>query len=273
MKSLVEQVVALCYEVGDELRRQQNSNLVVQRKGDATPVTEADLKAHDMLEAALPQLEGIPVLSEESQQVVARRRRSWSQFWLVDPLDGTFQYIRGKPDYTINVALVDGGQPVLGVVLAPAPGACGSAAVGTAAHSRRPLGAPEQSAVAPAPAPLRVALSGRRGGDREAQLLQALEPFAVVDRGGAIKSCLVAQGQADLYPRIGPTYEWDSAAAQCVVERAGGQLTDLNFAPLRYNQRDEVMNPDFLVFGDPAVADRVRRIIDAPGFPAATMAP
>ncbi|ABI57683.1 3'(2'),5'-bisphosphate nucleotidase CysQ [Alkalilimnicola ehrlichii MLHE-1] len=223
-----------------------------QHKDDDSPLTAADLAAHRCLcrhlEAATPE---IPVLSEESAEVPSEERRRWARCWVVDPLDGTKEFLKRNDEFTLNVALVEDGRVVLGVVDAPALGRRYFAAEGVGAWRRDGAAATEERlSVASPPAEgraWRVVGSRSHPGPALQAFVDRLPAAEVVPMGSSLKLCLVAEGSADLYPRLGPTCEWDTAAAQCVVEQAGGRVLDAATGePLRYNQRDTLLNPWFI---------------------------
>ena len=224
----------------------------VTHKDDRSPLTEADLAAHRSISEGLreccPQL---PVLSEESVDIPWEVRSEWKTFWLVDPLDGTREFIKRNGEFTVNIALIDDHEPVIGVVYAPALGLTWYAARGLGAFRQEGDGEPAAIHVRnPARKRPVLALSRSHCGPSTQDFLDRLGAHEGLVSGSAIKSCLVAEGRADLYPRFGPTSEWDTAAAHCVVNEAGGQVTDLELRPLRYNARPTLLNPEFLVFGD-----------------------
>jgi len=224
----------------------------VEYKADDSPITRADRAAHETLERCLAAIAPqIPMLSEEHEASHARAvRGAWREFWLVDPLDGTKEFISRNGEFTVNVALVRDHRPVLGVVAAPALGLTYYAADGIGAFRRENGGAAEPIHVRPAADPLVVVGSRSHRGDSLDGLLARLGPHELRPMGSALKFCVVAEGSADFYPRLGPTSEWDTAAAQAVVEIAGGAVTTLDGAPLRYNERDTLLNPQFLAYGD-----------------------
>jgi 3'(2'), 5'-bisphosphate nucleotidase len=225
----------------------------VEYKADELPITRADRAAHDILNARLELLApSVPVLSEEAEAAHDRAvRGGWSELWLVDPLDGTKEFISRNGEFTVNVALVRDHEPVLGVVAAPALGLTYFAARGCGAHRAQVgNGGTESIRVRPAADPLVVVGSRSHRGDSLDGLLARLGPHELRPMGSALKFCLVAEGSADFYPRLGPTSEWDTAAAQAVLEVAGGSVTTLDGQPLRYNRRDTLLNPSFIAFGD-----------------------
>lgn len=227
----------------------------VTLKSDRSPLTNADLASHRLLTAGLGALvPRYPVLSEEGADVPFAERERWPRFWLVDPLDGTREFLDRNGEFTINVALIERDTPLLGVVNAPALGETYEAARGVGARAR--------SAQAPEPRPIHVAdyrsaehlriVVSRSYSDPATEAFVASFPGAERRSiGSALKLCKIADGSAHLYPRFGPTMEWDIAAADCIVREAGGTVTDLAGEPLRYNKRD-LHNPFFVAAGNPS---------------------
>jgi 3'(2'), 5'-bisphosphate nucleotidase len=225
---------------------------LVEYKADDSPITRADRAAHDILAARLALVApAIPTLSEEAEAAHAHAVRSgWRELWLVDPLDGTKEFIGRNGEFTVNVALIRDHEPVLGVVAAPALGVTYFAARGHGAWCTQVGTEPRSVHVRRAADPLVVVGSRSHRGDSLDGLLARLGPHEMRPMGSALKFCLVAEGAADFYPRLGPTSEWDTAAAQAVLEVAGGAVTTLDGTPLRYNARDTLLNPHFIAYGD-----------------------
>ena len=249
---LLDSIIELARDAGRRIVEIYEDEFTVEHKDDKSPLTEADLAAHNAIVAGLGIVGAeLPVLSEESAEVPFEQRRQWARYWLVDPLDGTREFIKRNGEFTVNIALIDDGQPVLGVVHAPVLGVSYYATRALGAWKRRAEAEPERIHVRPlSDGPVRVAGSRSHANERLAAYLDRLGSHELRPMGSSLKSCLVAEGEADLYPRLGPTSEWDTAAAQAVVEAAGGHLTDTNLRPLRYNRSESLLNPDFLVFGD-----------------------
>lgn len=227
----------------------------VEHKADDSPLTAADMAAHRIIVAGLRELApDIPVLSEESSGIDWATRRAWNRYWLVDPLDGTREFIKRNGEFTVNIALIEDHAPVLGVVLVPVSDALYYGSAGEGAFLEAAPGAlPRPIAVRDArPVPV-VAGSRSHGNERQAAMLAGIGEHKLVAVGSSIKFCMVASGEADLYLRVGPTSEWDTAAAQCIVEQAGGAVTDLAGQPLRYNAKESLLNPEFLAVGDTSV--------------------
>lgn len=243
---------ALAKRAGEKILQVYNTEFAVQEKDDKSPLTAADMASHTTIVAGLQQLTPeIPVLSEESATIPFAERSAWNTYWLIDPLDGTKEFIKRNGEFTVNIALIDNGVPVLGVVFVPVSGVTYAACEGRGAvkeipgegiqaiHARK-LGA----------GPVAVVGSRSHQGDSLKAFLAKLGDHEMVSMGSSLKICLVAEGVADVYPRLGLTSEWDTAAAHCVVTQAGGFLTDLDMRPLRYNTKDSLLNPFFFVFGD-----------------------
>ncbi|MGF1527925.1 MAG: 3'(2'),5'-bisphosphate nucleotidase CysQ [Candidatus Competibacterales bacterium] len=249
---LLKAVRAVSLKAAAAIMAVYQRDFTVDTKSDQSPLTEADVAAHGVITSGLEALTPHwPVLSEESQVVDFAERRHWRRFWLVDPLDGTKQFVRRNGEFTVNIALVEDGFPVLGLVHIPAQGRCYAAGPTLGALRWDDDGTPLPIAVTRPPAtPLRVVGSRSHANPAVEAYLARLGAFELVPIGSALKFCLVAEGAADLYPRFGPTSEWDTAAAQCVVERAGGRVMDLSGQRLRYNQGESLLNPHFLVCGD-----------------------
>lgn len=270
LPALLEPVIAIAKQAGDAILvvYHRPEGFAVTDKADASPLTEADLAAHRIIEASLAVLTpGVPVLSEESgAQVPWEVRQRWPHYWLVDPLDGTREFVAKSGEFTVNIALIEQGVPVLGVVYVPTTavtyagmqrariGAGHAIAFRADSSGRTPIRVRTLAAAKARAAPVTVVASRRHGGERLPALLVQLErklgPYALANMSSSLKICRVAEGEADFYPRLGPTSEWDTAAAQAVLEAAGGHLVGPDLLPLRYNSKASLLNPDFHAFGD-----------------------
>ena len=226
----------------------------VYTKEDSSPLTEADLAAHNIIVDALQKLTPeIPVLSEESTKISFETRSSWSRYWLIDPLDGTKEFVNKNGEFTVNIALIDNHKPVMGVVYVPVKDTTYFGTVGEGAFVERDGEISGIKASSKAQTPLRVAGSRSHAGESLKRFLAEVGAHEMLSMGSSLKLCLVAEGKADLYPRLGLTSEWDTAAAQAVVEAAGGKVTDSNMNPLIYNTKESFLNPHFFVFGDASI--------------------
>lgn len=231
----------------------QSADLDIKEKADASPVTAADMAAHHALSEALAQLAPqIPMLSEEDCDIPFAVRQSWTQWWLVDPLDGTREFVTGSQEFTLNVALIDQGKPVFGVVGLPASGRyyCGGAGLGCWCVDDTNPTPREITLPNPPESPETLIVSRRHSSPAQEALLETFQSQfgfpLMINAGSSLKFCLVAEGLADCYPRLAPTSQWDTAAAQAVLEGAGGQVLTLDGAPLSYEARPDFLNPAFL---------------------------
>ncbi|MEZ4633285.1 MAG: 3'(2'),5'-bisphosphate nucleotidase CysQ [Deinococcales bacterium] len=250
----LDDLLAIAYRAGEailDIYGQDDFN--VQDKADQSPLTAADLASHQIICEGLKALNpSYPILSEESKGISRESRQAWETFWLVDPLDGTKEFIKRNGEFTVNIALVYKGKPVLGLVYAPVMQSLYYALEGEGAFKKQ--GEAEPVAIKAkhyqsGPLAL-VASRSHAGAETEAFISNLQHDLEVehVSKGSALKLCLVAEGVAHLYPRFGPTMEWDTAAAQCVAEAAGASVTKLDGSPLRYN-KDDLLNPYFMVSG------------------------
>lgn len=251
-RQVLDAVCAIARTAGRAILEVYGREFTVEWKEDRSPLTEADRAAHDVIAHGLAGLDvGAPLLSEESPPRDLEKRREWRQFWLVDPLDGTKEFLKRNGEFTVNIALVVEHRAVLGVVFAPVLDRMYCGALNTGAW-RQDGAAPAQPirVRSTAAAPLQVVGSRSHPSGEFADYLARLGPHAITPMGSSLKICLVAEGAADVYPRLGPTSEWDTAAAQAILESAGGRMIDSGGQPLRYNAKDDLLNPHFLAFGD-----------------------
>ncbi len=253
LSGLLPGVMTIAEAAGRQIMSVYEGDFAVTLKRDRSPLTEADLAAQRTIAAGLAELTPeIAMLGEESAPEVFAQRRAWRTLWLVDPLDGTREFVKRNGQFTVNIALVEDGQALLGVVHAPALGVMYAGARGAGAFlcaadgSRTPL-----QVCRHAPATLRI-LGSRSHGDAVLdRMLERLGPQERISIGSALKFGLLAEGRGDLYVRRGPTSEWDTAAGHAVVLEAGGQVVDFQGQPLRYNVRDTLINPSFIAYADP----------------------
>ena len=228
----------------------------VIEKADGSPVTVADHRAHDLISEQLaPLLPGTPLLSEESAEISYQQRVDWLRFWLVDPLDGTKEFIRRNGEFTVNIALIEDGVPILGVVHTPVRRMTHFAVTGGGAWRQEEDAAAEPITIRPyLDGAVRMVASRSHSGAevdqfRDSLRAQSGQEVETVSMGSALKVCLVAEGVADVYPRLGPTSEWDTGASHCILNEAGGRLMDCAGNELQYN-KPTVLNPWFLAVGD-----------------------
>lgn len=254
-EQLLSPVLEIARQASEEILKIYNSDFEVENKADNSPLTAADMAAHTTICNALKTLTPeIPILSEESAGLPYATRKTWETYWLVDPLDGTKEFIKRNGEFTVNIALINNNESILGVVHVPVTDVGYYASVDTTAYMQTEDDIPVAIKTRQASAhSLTVAGSRSHANEIQQRFFSALGPDTeTINRGSSLKFCLIAQGRVDVYGRFGPTSEWDTAAAHCVVRQAGGEVTDLNLKPLRYNTKDSILNPQFLVMGDPA---------------------
>lgn len=239
---------------GQKIIEIYNSEYDVEKKDDKTPVTTADLIAHKIIMEGLAELTpDIPILSEESTAIPFETRKTWQRYWLVDPLDGTREFIKHNDEFSVNIALIDQHKSILGVVYAPVFKSTYFAWKNGGAYKTEPGKSQTQINVRPLKNKPIIAGSRSHASEKLKTYLEEIGDHELISMGSSLKSCLIAEGKADLYPRLGLTSEWDTAAAQCVVEEAGGHMTQTNMQPLRYNTKDSLLNPEFFVYGDDSI--------------------
>ncbi len=248
---MLEQIKTIARDAGGEILNYYEGDAGVRLKQDESPLTLADLAAHRFICARLRELDAsIPVLSEESDEESGAGRKSWSRFWLVDPLDGTKEFIKKSGEFTVNIALIEDGESVMGVVRAPVLKTTWFAEAGSGAWKQ--TDGDEAAALSvsrPNAARLGIVASRDHAGPLVSELLERFPGAETKSMGSSLKFCLVAEGRADIYLRDVPTMEWDTGAAQCVVEAAGGVVQTLEGERLTYN-KDDLRNPSLVTLGD-----------------------
>jgi 3'(2'), 5'-bisphosphate nucleotidase len=246
-------VINIAEQAAKEILEIYQSDFSVESKDDNSPLTAADMAAHKIIIAGLNELTpDIPVLSEESASIPFATRRNWERYWLVDPLDGTREFVKRNDEFTVNIALIDNHQPILGVVYVPVTQLCYYSYSGQGAYKQvKGQAAKRINTKTTTGKTFTVAGSRSHGSEQQQAFFAALgNEVKVIAIGSSLKLCLVAEGQVDIYPRFGPTSEWDTAAAHAIVIEAGGAVTDNALNPLEYNKKDSILNPYFLVIAD-----------------------
>jgi 3'(2'), 5'-bisphosphate nucleotidase len=251
---LLNQVLDIAIRAGHEILDVYEGDFGVDYKGDGSPLTIADQRSHDLIERDLRKMDSqIPVLSEESPAQVFKNRLGWERYWLVDPLDGTKEFVKRNGEFTVNIALIEGSRPVMGVVHTPVMNVSHFGASGAGAYRKTGAG-PAKPISARQLQGNRVTMvasrshSGVEVDQFRHNVEQDLGQVEITSMGSSLKICLVAEGAADIYPRLGPTSEWDTAAAHAVLAAAGGSLVDTGGQALQYNKPD-ILNPWFLACG------------------------
>lgn len=244
-------VVDIAVAAGAAIMEIYSQDFAVEHKDDRSPLTAADLASHHLIVDGLRRLTPeLPVLSEESASIAWEERRGWTRYWLVDPLDGTREFVKKNGEFTVNIALIENGETVFGVVYAPALEELHYGIRGVGAFVRDGDEDVPILSRKPASPPLRVAASRSHLDERTAAAMRRMGEVESQGLGSSLKFCRIAEGRMDVYPRFGPTSEWDTAAAQCVLEAAGGAVLTLDGQPLRYNHKESLLNPDFIALGD-----------------------
>ena len=261
--ALIEPLTDLVRRAGAAIMAVNRGSMAIEGKADGSPVTEADFAADRVIDDGLAQLIGdIPALSEERARPVSLPYRG--SFFLIDPLDGTKEFVAGRDEFTVNLALVTNGTPLLGIIGAPALGLIWRGIVGRGAERLSVAGTstaraePIHTRSLPKPGDPWIAAVSRSHGDARSEAFIASRPGAVRERlGSAVKFGRLAEGAADIYPRLAPTSEWDVAAGHAVVTAAGGKVTDAKGAALRFGEgREGFVMPEFIAWGDPSAATR-----------------
>jgi len=252
LENLCHKVVHIARLAGVKILEIYNSEYTIEHKKDNTPLTTADLAADKIICDALKALTpDIPILSEESTHIPFATRKQWTRYWLIDPLDGTREFIKRNGEFTVNIALIENHQSILGVINAPVLDTDYYAWRGGKSYKKAPSSETQLINVRPAnKANLVIAGSRSHISDKLKAYLSKLGDVELLSVGSSLKSCMVAEGSVDLYPRLGLTSEWDTAAAHCIIEEAGGYITQTDGSALLYNTKDCLLNPEFFVFGD-----------------------
>ncbi|MFH6565937.1 3'(2'),5'-bisphosphate nucleotidase CysQ [Pseudomonas kulmbachensis] len=264
---LLEGVITLAHAAGAAILPFWRAGVAVTAKADDSPVTAADLAAHHVLLDGLTALDpSIPVLSEEDANITQDVRAGWTRWWLVDPLDGTKEFISGSEEFTVNIALIEQGRVVFGVVSMPTSGRCyyGGAGLGAWRADADVVVPISVRNTPPAGEALTVVASRRHSSPEQERLLAGLSEqlgeLQLTSVGSSLKFCLLAEGAADCYPRLAPTSQWDTAAAQGVLEGAGGVVLQLDGKPFSYPARESLLNASFLAL--PAKAPWREKLLD-----------
>lgn len=255
LSRLCLECVNIARDAGDAILTIYDAGFNVEEKEDKSPLTDADLAAHHLILKRLAELTpDIPVLSEESAKLPFEERASWETYWLVDPLDGTREFVKRNGEFTVNIALIHQHKSIIGVINVPVLDVDYYGWQGGGSFKIENKGEAKKISVKKLDGKsLSIAGSRSHGSEMMQQYMAKLtaeSEIEMLSMGSSLKFCLVAEGRADLYPRLGLTSEWDTGAAHCIVEQAGGFITKTDMTPLDYNTKDSLLNPFFFVFGD-----------------------
>jgi 3'(2'), 5'-bisphosphate nucleotidase len=250
LNELIDPIVDLAVDAGKAILEVYATDFDVQEKGDESPLTQADLASHHCIVKGLGALTpDIPVISEEEGLPGFDERGQWQRYWLIDPLDGTKEFVNRNGEFTVNIALIDSHRPIFGVVHVPVQDKTYIGCEGHGSELREGGSTTSIHVAATSGNPVRIVGSRSHRGSSLDEFLDKVGESDMLPMGSSLKFCVVAEGRADIYPRLGPTSEWDTAAAQAVVEQAGGKVLELDGNPLSYNAKEDILNPWFIVIG------------------------
>jgi 3'(2'), 5'-bisphosphate nucleotidase len=263
LRRVLPETIELSRQAGEVIMAIYQTQFQIQIKSDNTPVTNADLAANELIVNVLSKLTPhIPILSEESEEILYKERATWDIYWLVDPLDGTRAFIDKSGEFSVNIALIYQGNPIIGVIYSPVKQCTFYACKGQGAfflNDNNEARSIQVRSLGNEQCYKQVVVAGTHSSRNLAlqvfldNLQQTFNGYEMKFMGSSLKSCMIAEGVADIYARLGPTSEWDTAAAQCIVEEAGGLITNMQMQPLIYNSKASLLNPDFFVFGDKSI--------------------
>ncbi len=228
------------------------------QKDDDSPVTSADYRANEIiLEILQRHTPNIPIMSEETEHLALADRADWERYWLIDPIDGTQEFIARSGDFAVNIALIEHNQPVIGVIYWPAGDSMYYAVKNEGAYKSCPVERKQiqvKQFIDPREEPVVIAISRRQKREKVLKRLDQNRTYQTLPTGScSLKACFIAEGKADFFMRLGVTGEWDTGASECIINEAGGRIVDVDFGPITYNQRETLENPNFMVLGDQAV--------------------
>ena len=249
LNQLIKPLSEIVSTAGKAILEIYNSDFLVTTKNDQSPLTKADLRSHHIIVDGLKDITpSIPIISEENPLQSFNERRQWGEYWIFDPLDGTKEFIKKNGEFTVNIALIRNHKALLGIVHVPVTQKTYIGCEGLGAQILSPSHEPKKISVCnKINQPLRIVGSRSHRGKSLDKFLSQIDEFELQPVGSSLKFCLIAEGSADIYPRFGPTSEWDTAAAQAVVEQAGGLVLKINGEPLLYNTKENILNPNFVV--------------------------
>ena len=248
--SILPEVLKIADVASEKVMSIYMTDFKVDYKADESPITAADIASHNVIVEGLRNLsEDIPILSEEGVEIPWSERKHWQRFWLIDPIDGTKDFTQRTGEFTVNIALIENGEPVLGVVTAPALKEAYWGLRGEGAYKRDNTGHVQRIGVAEPGEAKRVVASKNHLNEDTKAFIDKLGVHELVQAGSSLKFCKIAEGHADIYPRLAPTCEWDTGAAHAVLLAAGGKVETLEGKPLQYGKED-VLNPHFIASGD-----------------------
>jgi len=246
---LIEHIIEISKEAGKAILEIYNTNFEYQIKEDLSPLTKADTVSHNIISARLKVLTpDIPILSEESSNIPFSIRSQWSQYWLIDPLDGTKEFIKKNDEFTVNIALIENNNPIIGLIHNPVLNTIyWGSKLGTFLLKRN--NSPQKIAIQKSKLTKPRIICSRSHKSEELEFyLRSIGKHQIIHAGSSLKFCSIALGESDIYPRFNPTSEWDTAAGQCIVESAGGTIKTLDGERMQYNKKKSLINPGFICY-------------------------
>ena len=244
----ISKINKIAYQAGTEILNIYDTTFEVEIKDDNSPLTIADKKSHQIIEKGLTNLfPNIPILSEEGINIDFSERAQWDKYWLIDPLDGTKEFVKKNGEFTVNIALIENKKSIFGSVYAPYIKELFWAHKGKGAWKEKNKEKPQKLSTSKPKSKKRIVISRSHPNSLVQSFISQFKDYELIRMGSSLKLCIIAEGKADIYPRLGPTSEWDIAAAQCVVEEAGGKVLEYEKEkPLMYNKKN-ILNPFFIV--------------------------
>lgn len=242
---MIQELIKIAKDAGDEILKIYNKDFSVEYKEDESPLTEADKRANEIIMRGLQEF-NLPIISEENKEILYEERKNWRKFFLVDPLDGTKEFVKKNGEFTVNIALIENNEPTLGVVHAPVLDETyysdGKKSYKILKNKIYELPITKNDTDV-----LKVVASKSHFNEETKEFIEKLnKKYELINSGSSLKICLIAEGTADIYPRLGPTSEWDTAAAHAVVKSSGKEIKDTNGNILTYN-KEQLLNPYFIV--------------------------
>tara|TARA_Y100001935_G_scaffold221475_1_gene195719 strand:- start:56 stop:838 length:783 start_codon:yes stop_codon:yes gene_type:complete len=251
MKFDTEKIISLAEEAGLVILNIYKEDFSIYKKDDESPITAADRLSHEIIISKLKKyFPAIPILSEESKKIPFSHRKKWKIYWLIDPLDGTKEFIKRNGEFTVNIALIENGVPIFGVVHQPTEKITYFGGKICPAQKRSNSGTQTIKANLISSNPIRIVASKSHGSGLLDTFIEKTKNYTLLKIGSSLKICLIAEGAADIYPRFGPTSEWDTAAAHAIAKAAGAKITNFQLEDLKYNTKDSLLNPSFIAFAD-----------------------
>ena len=256
---IINEVIEISKEAGKEIMKIYFTDFDYQIKNDLSPLTKADQASHEVICKRLKLITpDLPILSEEDSDISFQDRYLWKQFWLVDPLDGTKEFIKRNGEFTVNIALIDNNVPILGVIYIPVTGEIYWGSKENGSFYSKGNNKPEKINVSSnSKGPIRIAISRSHHSELIDQMLEEIKDYKMIEKGSSLKFCLIAKGDADCYPRFGPTSEWDTAAGQAIVNFAGGYVLTSTGETIKYNLKQSFLNSNFIVCGNKELAEKL----------------